>query len=591
MLISYNWLKSYIPKLPKPEKISSIITSHICEVDGVEEKGSDTIFDLSILPDRAHDLLSHQGVARELASLLELEFKLPVYKIPKEVKSNLKIKIETDKCRRYMGRIIRNVKVGPSREWMVSYLESIGQRSINNIVDATNIVMFDSGQPIHAFDLSKLSGEKIVVKNGGEGEELELVGSDKVIVKLSGSETMITDGEKNLAVAGVKGGADSGVSDTTIDILIEVANFEPISTRNTSKKLKIQTDATKRYENDLSVNLCNSAMEEISSLLLEIFPNATFEEVVDIYPKKKEVKSISFTKEYISKMLGVEITDKEIEKILKNYNYKYTGNFTVEVPDMRVDLTGPYDMIEEIGRVYGYDKIPSIVPKIDFKTKDNIIWTEIAMAKDKLIEDGYKEIITYTFTNKGKVEILASASDKNFLRTNIIDGLKESINLNQKNLPLLGLDDIKIFEIGTVFKKDKEEIHVVYGNKKEAKEVLLDDFIKGLDIDSFILQDKNIIEGATFQEWSIYPFITRDISVWVPENINRDELSKIYKDLGTELLVTEPKLFDEFTKEGMTSYAFHLVFQSYIKTLTDNDINIIMSNIEKNISKRGWKVR
>ncbi len=608
MLISYNWLKSYVPELPESEKISDIINNHLCEIEGIEKKENDTVFDLNILPDRAHDLLSHQGVARELASLLELDFKLPEYKIPTDNKSNFKIEIETDKCRRYMGRIVRNVKIGPSPKWMADYLTAIGQRSINNIVDATNIVMFDCGQPIHAFDLKELSSEKIVVKNAVMDEELQLVGSEEAIVKLTDSNMMITDGKKNLAIAGVKGGKNSGVSENTKDLLIEVANFEPVSVRRTSRVLGIQTDATKRYENDLSANLCDFAMKEISSLFLDMFPDAKFEEIIDEYPIKKEKKVISFSTEYVSKMLGVEISDKEIEKILKNYNFDYSGNWNVEVPDMRIDLSGPQDMVEEIGRVYGYDKIPSRLPEVDFPGENNPIWDKIQKAKVQLINDGYKEIMTYTFTNRGKVEVLASASDKNFLRDNLSDGLRESLRLNKINAPLLDFDEIKIFEIGTVFFEDREEIHVCFNEKKNIIEMTLKEF-SGKKISSevygYFSAEKFLVLGpspsqgtsdetsfpSTFKPWSSYPFISRDISVWVPENTKPEELSKIYEELGTDLLINKPKLFDQFTKDGRTSYAFRLVFQSQERTLTDEEINKVMVKIEEKIASSGWEVR
>ena len=199
MKISYNWLKSYIPEIPDADRVADLVTFHICEIEDIENLPDDTIFDLKTLPDRAHDLLSHQGVARELASLLGIKFQDPtiMYKTPVSKPTSLVIDIQSDKCRRYMGRIIRNVKVGPSPDWVVKYLESIGQRSINNIVDATNIVMYDCGQPCHAFDLDKLASEKIIVRPGTEGDVF--VTLDNKEVKLDQSVLMIADEKNNLA--------------------------------------------------------------------------------------------------------------------------------------------------------------------------------------------------------------------------------------------------------------------------------------------------------------------------------------------------------------------------------------------------------
>ena len=179
MKISYNWLKSYLPDLsdkliqagipeaPDVNKLADIITYHLAEVEGIEEKNGDSILDINILPNRAHDLLSHQGIARELASLLNISYKLPEYKLPvfldKESSTKVSIKLHNDKCRRYIACIVRGIKVGPSPEWVVKYLESVGQRSINNIVDATNIVMYDCGQPTHAFDLKSVMQMKVTL--------------------------------------------------------------------------------------------------------------------------------------------------------------------------------------------------------------------------------------------------------------------------------------------------------------------------------------------------------------------------------------------------------------------------------------------
>src|SRR3989338_9377088 len=214
MLISYNWLKWYIPEAPDAEKFVDVFNYHLCEVESLEKKGDDNIFDLKILPNRAHDLLSHQGVARELASLLNIKYvdPTPKYKIPESKPTNLKIEIQTPKCRRHVGRIVRNIKVGPSPDWVVKHLESVGQRSINNIVDATNIVTFDCGQPTHAFDMDKVKGLKLVIRQAKKGERITPLGSTEKVL----DETMmiIADGEGNpLDVAGIKGGKNAELTE------------------------------------------------------------------------------------------------------------------------------------------------------------------------------------------------------------------------------------------------------------------------------------------------------------------------------------------------------------------------------------------
>lgn len=625
MKISYNWLKWYLPDLPSKliqagipeipavEKLQDVFTYHLCEVESltpifVKEGagGGDYIFDLNILPNRAHDLLSHLGVSRELASLLNIEFKDPtsMYKIPEAKPTNLKIRIETNKCRRYMGRIARNVKIGPSPDWMQKHLESIGQRSINNIVDATNLIMYDCGQPCHAFDLDKLASETLIVRQAKEGEKITTL--DNKEIKLSPMDMVIADEKNVLAIAGVKGGKLAEVDENTQNILIEVANFDPISVRKTSKKIEILTDSSKRFENNLSPEIISYAMREISGLLVE-YGGVEFEEIIDIYPAKQKSKKLSFSSDKISKILGVDISDKEIEDILKRYNFQYKNKnkeFEVVIPPMRLDLEIEEDMAEEVGRIIGYEKVKPKIPKINFKPKQNEIYAKISWARNKLLDEGYSEVMTYSFCNKGEVEVLASASDKKFLRTNLSNGLKESLKFNQLNMPLFEMDNIKIFEIGTVFLKNKEEIHVAYADKKEIKEITLDEFLsplcpsgtppqQGGDGTSPRLNKEGVGGGnLKFKMWSMYPFITRDIAVWVPEEVEAEDVKKIIKDNMGELVIRGPELFDQFKKENKNSYAFRLVFQSYNRTLTDAEINEIMTKITNKIKeKNGWQVR
>ncbi|MEI6659988.1 MAG: phenylalanine--tRNA ligase subunit beta [bacterium] len=615
MKISYNWLKSYIPDAPEASKLADVITYHLAEVEGVEEKDGDSILDINILPNRAHDLLSHQGIARELASLLDISFKLPEYKLPafldKENSTKVSIKLHNDKCRRYIACVVRGIKVGPSPEWVVKYLDSVGQRSINNIVDATNIVMYDCGQPTHAFDLQSVmqgDGVDIEIKDANEGDTLKLVGREGATVNLLPSDLVITSGGKIISLA-AKGGADSGVNDSTTDLLLEIDNFEPTNVRKTMRRLGIFTDAGKRFENDLSPELCEFAIKELCALLLEFFPDAVFESIVDIYPQKQEQRKLSFSAKRVSDVLGLEVSVGEIENILKRYNFKYNengGTFEMDVTAMRMDLSIEEDMIEEIGRIMGYDKVAPIIPNINFTPRPNETHEKILKVRGALVDSGYREVMTYSFADKGEVGVLASASDKKFLRTNLADGVKKAYESNKLNASMLDIDEVKIFEIGTVFIKGAEEIHVAYADKKGVKEMKLEEFI-GAEPESKFSRSGGVTEGnelargpenllsgeATkiFKIWSPYPFIIRDIAVWVPEGTKPETLSDMYKDLGTELLVRTPKLFDQFTKDGRTSYAFRLIFQSYERTLTDDEVGEIMAKIASKIRGLGYEAR
>ena len=631
MKISYNWLKWYVPKAPDANKLADIFNYHLCEVESLEKKpGGDTIFDLKILPNRAHDLLSHQGVAREIASLLDIEYvdPAPKYKIPASIKastdkSELKIDIQTSLCRRYMGRIIRRIKVGPSPEWVKKHLESIGQRSINNMVDAANLLMFNTGQPAHVFDLDKLAEEGLIIRQAKTGEQITTL--DNKEVRIGVKDIIIADSKNVLGVAGIKGGKIAEVDNKTKNIILEVANFDPVSVRKTAQALNIFTDARKRFENDLSPELAAYAMRELSALIFEMCPEAIFENVVDVYPEKQKEKKLSFSANKISKILGLKVSDKEVEDILKRYNFKYnlvvgvpsgtpTTKFTVVILPMRLDLEIEEDMAEEIGRILGYDKLKGKIPKINFEPKVNETYAKISWAKGKLLEEGYSEVMTYTFCDTGEVEVQNSASDKKFLRTNLTDGLKESLKLNQLNAPSLGIDKVKVFEIGTIFKKRGEEMHVAYGDKKEIKEMTLDEYAR---LDLLQAREKNSpafalggigqgthgslnfsLQPSHFKMWSLFPFIIRDIAVFVPEKIKSSEVEKIIRKNMGDKVVRGPELFDEFKKptrpgeDGKISYAFRLVFQSYDCTLTDAEVNEIMTKITNKIKENNdWQVR
>ncbi len=596
MKISYNWLKWYVPAVPEVNALAEAIVFHAFEVESVEPLGDDFILDIKTLPDRNHDCLSHLGIAKEVSAILNIPFNDPTsqYKIPESKPTNLKIDIQTPTCRRYMGRIIRNVKVGPSPEWIVKHLESIGQRSINNIVDATNLTMFNCGQPCHAFDLGKLK-DGIIVRNANAGEKITLLtGEEK---ELNDSMMLISDTAENaLAVAGVKGGKFAEVKNETTEILIEIANFDATSVRKTAKVLNIQTDSTKRFENDLSPELASYAMRELSALLVEMFPEAIFEEIVDLYPQPQEVKNISVTAEYINKKLGSNLSLEEIEEVWKRlkFEYKKEGDkFTITTSTLRLDLLEPHDLVEEVGRIIGYDKVEATLPKLDFKPQVNDVYSKIMAAKNYFVDQGYNEVMTYTFRSKGEVEVLKSASDKKFLRTNLKDGLEESLKINNLNAPILGLKEVKIFEVGTVFTKDGEEIHVAYNEKKNVIEKSLDEFVSPIEKNPVALEDfpKEISSLEKFKMWSLYPFISRDIAFWANEGTDIEEVKKLIKENAGELLVKGPDIFDEFKKEGKISYAFRLVFQSFERTLTDEEVSVFMQKISAKLLEKGFEIR
>jgi len=282
-------------KLPAPEKVAEAIILHAFEVESVDKVGDDTVFDIKILPDRAHDCLSHWGIAKEISGILGLEIKEKEYKTFDPKSTELKIDVQDNKCIRYMGRIVRNIKVEPSPLWLKERIETIGQKSINNIVDAANFIMFDLGQPVHIFDADKLKVEsgklKVIVRNAKNDENITTL--DKKEIKLDDSILVIADEKDPLAIAGIKGGTKAELDLNTKNIVIEVANFNPISIRKTSKKINILTDAVKRYENEISPELCEKVMNDISSLIFKL-GTGEVEDFVDIYPNNKKKEKYLF---------------------------------------------------------------------------------------------------------------------------------------------------------------------------------------------------------------------------------------------------------------------------------------------------------
>lgn len=598
MKISYNWLQSYIvePLPPAPELAEKIIFGAF-EVEESEKIGNDTVFEIKVLPDRAHDCLSHYGMVKEIAGLLGLTFKdsSQYFKPIEGSTTNLKIDIDTNLCRRYMGRIIRGVKIGPSPDWVKNYLESIGQRSINNIVDATNLVMYDCGQPSHAFDLKKLASEHIIVK-ALDTESLITTLSDEEKT-LQAGEMVISDEQNILAIAGVKGGKYAEVDSETTDIVIEVANFDPVSVRKTARRLNILTDSAKRFENELTPERADLAMRELSALIMEMCPDAVFEDVVDVYPNPVQQNHVQFSTDYMNARLGANLSIETISEILTRYNYEFaedTGMFTVAIPFDRIDITGPHDMIEEIGRVYGYNNIPATLPKLINAPQINPEFAKICAIKSYLIAKGYHEVMTYSFTKKGDYEVACGAVGKSALRKNLADGLKDSYEMNRLNKELLEIDDMKIFEIGTVFPKSGELMHVAYADKKGITEKTLDEYISENNI-SVSSQSYDIPEISSnlqnFVMWSEYPYIARDIAVWVPEEVAADMVANVIRENVGELLMKGPRLFDTFSKDGKTSYAFRMVFQSHARTLVEQEITDIMNKITTSLQGNSWEVR
>ncbi|BBE30098.1 phenylalanine--tRNA ligase beta subunit [Tepiditoga spiralis] len=473
-------------------------------------KINDKVIEIEVFANRP-DLLSYVGVAKELETInAGTDFKLPEY-TKLEKTDVFPIKLETTDCNRYTAAIMTDIKIGPSPIWLVRRLASAGIRSINNIVDITNYVMLETGHPVHAFDMD-LIGNQIVVKKGEKGTKVLLLDEKKY--ELNGTETLITDGEKILALGGVMGGELSGINENTKRILLEVAHFDPVNTRKTSKYHKLQTDASFRFERGVDPNDAEFVMGRLVKLISELANGKSDGKMVDVYPNIIEPKTIKARYEYIKDRLGVEISKEEVEKIYDSFEFKYqTTEFgwVVTVPTNRHDLSIEIDIVEEVGRIYGYHNIESSFPETVMKagTKGAVVSFKDEVS-NIVRSTGYNEIMTYSFMNiekmwmeKSEIKLLNPLSaEYEYMRPLVSYGVLESISYNFRNQNR----DVKFFEIANVYSKDesleskiKETLHLSIGATGRENP---DDFTDKREVSYYTL--KGAVD-TLFKELNIIP--------------------------------------------------------------------------------------
>ncbi|MFQ6611169.1 MAG: phenylalanine--tRNA ligase subunit beta, partial [Fidelibacterota bacterium] len=331
-------------------------------IEKVLDFKKDTVFSMDITPNRG-DCFSHLGIAREVALLENTSINKPEIDLEETghpISDQIKIDIQAaDGCPRYAARVINNVKVGPSPKWLVEKLQSIGLKSINNVVDAANYVLMDFGHPMHTFDLDKLSAKHIHVRYARENESMVLL--DDSEKKLTQDHLLICDGDEPVALAGIMGGRDSEISNGTTNILIESAYFNPVIIRKGAKKLDLSTDASKRFERDTDIKNLIPAMNYLSELIVDLAGGEVAKGILDVYPKKKNAVNVILSLEKCNNLLGISLSKREIITILEKLNISCVeekNHINCAIPTYRNDLTREVDLIEEIARVYGYEKIP-----------------------------------------------------------------------------------------------------------------------------------------------------------------------------------------------------------------------------------------
>jgi phenylalanyl-tRNA synthetase beta chain len=476
MNISYSWLKELVPFDLSPAELASALTRVGLTVEGLHESGSDYVLDLDLTSNRP-DCLSHLGVAREIAAITggalaasgdrELaEGDPPDVPVP-AVLAPERVRIEApDLCYRFTARIIKGVKIGPSPDWLVERLEAVGERSINNIADITNYVMLELGQPMHAFDLDKLAENRIVVRRAAAGEKIRTL--DEVERDLSDSMLAICDAEKPIAVAGVMGGLDTGITPSTTNVLLEVAYFRPEGIRRTSRALGLTTEASHRFERGVDIGNLRCASNRATKLITEL-AGGTADEFVDLYPTRLEPSRVNSPNiaAAVKRLTGLTVETASAVQILQSLGIAEAlpGEFTS--PTWRYDIAIEEDLVEEVARHTGYEKIVAELPPAFSSGSYQPTEHRERGLRRALTSFGFDEIISYSFIDTRFDEtfepapgVINESSDSRYvtLRDSVIEGavrmratllpgmldaLRTSFNFRRR--------DLRLFELGKVF--------------------------------------------------------------------------------------------------------------------------------------------
>ncbi len=508
MKILLSWLSEYIEIGLGAEQIAEVLSDLGLPCEGIEYLGDDAVIDVEITSNRG-DCLGYIGVARELSAVTGKQLKLPpvvLDELEKDTSEFASVEIaDPDLCGRYTARIIEGVKVGPSPDWLKKRLEVIGLRSVNNVVDATNYAMMETGQPPHAFDYDKLAQGKIIVRKALAGERI--VSIDGSQCDLQPNMLIIADARGPVAIAGVMGGLDTEVSDSTTTILLEDAYFDPVSVRTTSRKLALPSEAAFRFERTVDIETVDWASARTCQLITQVAGGRIAKGVVDVYPQKPSPKKVKLRMSRLNKLLGVEISAEEAVRILTTLGFKPKLNndlVVCSVPSWRSDIYREVDLIEEVARVYGYNKIP---------TQRKIEIEAVPLdPRQKAIQNigsylngcGFYETITVGFVDKSSAELFAqtdgnehlSARDEarqgaNLLRQSLLGSLLGVLKSNRN----VGNSPCKIFEIADAFVPikgkdnlplEQTRLALVYDNDIRDLRGVIEGLVKNINRDANI---------------------------------------------------------------------------------------------------------
>ena len=637
---------------------------------------SQVTMDIDVTSNRP-DCMGHLGVARELAAGLDRPMKvdfMPAFTGTANPPGRDLVKVsidEPDLCARYIGGVVKGVKVGPSPEWLQRRLRACGVRPINNVVDITNYVLLEYAQPLHAFDLAKISPAEIHVRKARAGEKLRCL--DGIERELSAEMLVIADSRQPVAIAGVIGGEETAVTDGTTDILLEAATFNGSSVRQTARELGIRTEASSRFEKGLPAELALAGARRAASLIAELAGGSVHREWADVYPRPQEPVRVRLRPALVDEVLGLHVPLEEAESILKRLNFHVRaledGEWDVLPPVFRLDVTIPQDLVEEVGRVYGYDRIPPTLPG---RRRDKwipavpSIGRRLDEARDVLAGAGFTETWNPALVSGRVLESLridahamrvsnALSDDMDTLRTSLLPSLVGAVALNRDR----GRQDVRVYEIASAFLApvgDKSEqpdepmrlgIVASAGASAEAGRaafyamksvldaslaavgappctyqrgaqelfhpgrcaaVVLDGRLLGyigelhptvastFKIEGRLMAIEIDVEPVLAaaripraQPLPRFPAIERALAVVVEDHVAAGALLATINEVGGDFLA-QARAFDEYhgpqVPEGHKSVAFTLTFRSPERTLTDAEVDKVMTEIKLGLQKR-----
>ena len=482
MKILYNWLKEFVAIPLAPEELAARLSLAGVAIDAIQQTPAGPVLDAEITTNRP-DLLGHLGVAREAAAILRAPFKMPEPRPTESAEradSAARVEITCpDLCGRFTARVLRGVRVGPSPDWLRQRLEALGQTSINNVVDATNCVMFELGHALHAFDLDTLADRRIVVRRANPGEKIRTL--DGIERALTRDMCMVADGPeasgRAVGIGGVMGGAETEISSATRNLLLECAWFDPISIRHTSKALNLRTEASIRFERRADPEMAERASRRCAQLIQEIAGGEVLAGVVDVYPSRQPAAQLELTRRELLRVMGADVPDAEIEAILRALGFtpeRADGNrssrdslvaaWKCTQPSWRHDVEREVDLVEEVARHYGFDKFPPRLPAARQPARRLPHAEAEDHLRERLLALGYQEAMSIPFVDEAHDALFRDegttggspgvarianplAEDASVLRSTGVATMVRALEWNLNR----GQRDLRLFEIGRVY--------------------------------------------------------------------------------------------------------------------------------------------